>query len=48
MRRTYPWIKLLYVPANCTSVLQPCDIALNKPFKGALRDAFSSKAGGAT
>ena len=33
----YPYMKLLFVPAGCTSKLQPCDVALQKPFKqGAL------------
>lgn len=40
MRKEYPWIKLLYVPANCTSVLQPCDMALNKRVKQVTREAF--------
>lgn len=33
-------IKLLYVPAKCTDLLQECDVALNGPFKAALRRTF--------
>jgi hypothetical protein len=40
MRDEYPWIKMLYVPANCTSVLQPCDMGAMKPFKAALQEAL--------
>lgn len=28
---------VLYVPAGCTSMLQPADVYWNKPFKSALR-----------
>jgi hypothetical protein len=37
---SYDWIKLLFVPASCTSKLQVCDLALNNPFNDAVRDAF--------
>ena len=37
MHRVYPWIKLVYVPANCTDFLQVADVALNMPFKRRLR-----------
>lgn len=33
MREKYPWIGLLYVPANCTGKLQICDTVINYPFK---------------
>lgn len=40
--RTYiadalPWLKLVFVPANCTGFLQPADVSLNKPFKTRVR-----------
>ena len=34
-----PWLKLLYVPANCTDFLQIADVSLNKPFKVHLQKA---------
>jgi hypothetical protein len=34
------WLKFLFVPAKCTSTCQPCDVALNRPFKAAFRFAF--------
>ncbi|EFJ41835.1 hypothetical protein VOLCADRAFT_98096 [Volvox carteri f. nagariensis] len=33
VKATIPGALLKYVPANCTSVAQPCDVGLNKPFK---------------
>lgn len=33
------------MPANCTSKLQPCDVGVQKPFKGALRAAAAAKFG---
>jgi hypothetical protein len=34
------WLVYLFVPACCTSVCQPCDVSLNRPFKAAFRLAF--------
>jgi hypothetical protein len=34
------WLVFLYVPANCTSECQPCDVILNRPFKAAFRTFF--------
>jgi uncharacterized membrane protein YgcG len=36
----YDWIVLLYVPASMTCVLQPCDVGVNKEFKGTAVDMF--------
>ena len=36
------YIKVKFVPARCTSELQPLDLAGNKEFKDALRNQFSS------
>jgi hypothetical protein len=36
------WLKCLYVPANCTSKCQPCDVILNRPFKASFRRCFQS------
>lgn len=33
IRVTYPWLILIYVPAGCTSNLQPCDVGLQPLFK---------------
>lgn len=31
-----PWLRLLYVIARCTSILQVCDVSLNKPLKASV------------
>lgn len=33
---------MVYVPANCTSELQPMDISVNKPVKILLKDEFQN------
>eukprot|EP00731_Ephydatia_muelleri_P036376 Em0244g1a len=33
MKDEMPWLIVLYIPAACTSKLQPCDIVLNKTVK---------------
>jgi hypothetical protein len=39
---TAPWGNLKFVPPNCTSVAQPMDVGIQKPFKDRLlRDAVS-------
>lgn len=40
IRRRYPWLHLLFVPANCTSKLQPCDVAVQRPFKAGVAASF--------
>ncbi|KAG1662842.1 hypothetical protein FOA52_010633 [Chlamydomonas sp. UWO 241] len=39
---TAPWCNLKFVPPNCTSVAQPMDVGIQKPFKDRLRDAFTA------
>jgi len=34
-------IHLVFVPANCTSMLQVADVALNGPFKASIRNSFN-------
>ena len=33
IKRTFPFLILIYVPANCTSKMQVADVALNRPLK---------------
>jgi hypothetical protein len=33
LKSTYPKYHFIYIPANCTSALQPADVIINKPFK---------------
>jgi hypothetical protein len=33
IEREFPFIHILFVPANCTSKLQPCDVIANAPLK---------------
>jgi hypothetical protein len=37
MRRSYPWIRIHYVPANCTGLFQPCDVGIQRILKLAIR-----------
>ena len=37
MYTTYPWIRIHYVPANCTGLFQPCDVGIQWVFKLAVR-----------
>lgn len=41
VREQYPWLLVLYIPAACTSKLQPCDLVLNKTIKAAAAEAFA-------
>ena len=34
---TYPWIRVHYVPANCTGLFQPCDVGIQRVLKLAIR-----------
>ena len=36
------WLCVVYVPANCTSKLQPADVILQRPLKAAFRTEFNS------
>ena len=38
---TYPEVVILYIPAGCTPIGQPCDIAVQRPFKHAITGAFN-------
>jgi|LNAP01.1.fsa_nt_gb predicted nucleic acid-binding Zn-ribbon protein len=40
LRTHHPRIHLVFVPANCTSKLQVADVALQRPFKAAIRNSF--------
>jgi hypothetical protein len=41
MKANYPHIHVLYIPANCTSIYQPADVILQRPFKHAFRQEFN-------
>ena len=34
-------IHILYIPSNCTSIHQPADVILQRPFKHAFRQTFN-------
>jgi hypothetical protein len=40
MKEKHPEILLIFVPSNCTSVLQPADVILQRPFKHAFRQQY--------
>ena len=37
MAKTYPWIRIHFVPANCTGLFQPCDVGIQRVLKLAVR-----------
>jgi hypothetical protein len=37
MRKHYPWIRIHYIPANCTGLFQPCDVGIQRILKLAIR-----------
>ena len=37
LKNTYPWIRVHYVPANCTGLFQPCDVGIQRVLKLAIR-----------
>jgi len=37
MWTTYPWIRIHYVPANCTGLFQPCDVGIQRVLKLAIK-----------
>lgn len=37
MRKNYPWIRIHYIPANCTGLFQPCDVGIQRVLKLAIR-----------
>ena len=40
MKENYPRIKMIFIPANCTSVCQPADVIINKSLKHLIRQLF--------
>src|ERR1700737_3616925 len=40
IKEKHPNILLIFVPANCTSIYQPPDVILQRPFKHGFRKAF--------
>jgi hypothetical protein len=36
---TYPWLELYFIPGGCTGLFQPCDVAMQKPYKQAINHA---------
>jgi hypothetical protein len=41
MKKHHPEIHLLFIPANCTSIFQPADVRLQRPFKHAFHQEFN-------
>ena len=37
MHNTYPWIRIHYIPANCTGLFQPCDVGIQRILKLAIK-----------
>jgi len=37
MHNTYPWIRIHYIPANCTGLFQPCDVGIQRVLKLAIK-----------
>jgi hypothetical protein len=42
MSKTYPWIRIHFVPANCTGLFQPCDVGIQRVLKLAIRRSVLS------
>jgi hypothetical protein len=40
MRKTYPWIIVVYVPGGCTGRFQPCDVGIQRPFKLSTKKSY--------
>eukprot|EP00732_Lithocolla_globosa_P002205 Lithocolla_globosa_v1_NODE_1379_length_2620_cov_34.296686.p6 type:complete len:103 gc:universal NODE_1379_length_2620_cov_34.296686:1868-2176(+) len=40
VKTNYPWLKLIYVPADCTPVAQPVDLGLAAWLKARLRKFY--------
>jgi hypothetical protein len=40
LKEMFPNILLIFVPANCTSIFQPTDVILQRPFKHSFRQQF--------
>ena len=37
MYKTYPWIQIHYIPANCTGLFQACDVGIQRVLKLAIK-----------
>lgn len=37
LERTYPWIKIDFVPGGCTGIWQPCDVGIQRGLKHVIR-----------
>ena len=37
MYKTYPWIRIHYIPANCTGLFQACDVGIQRVLKLAIK-----------
>ncbi|KII82826.1 hypothetical protein PLICRDRAFT_169188, partial [Plicaturopsis crispa FD-325 SS-3] len=35
----YTWIRLIFVPAGCTGVAQPCDVGMQRPVKMSIKNS---------
>ena len=46
LKKDFPRIHLVFVPANCTSKLQVADVMLQRPFKHGVKKAFNEWAAG--
>ena len=42
LKISHPQILLIFIPANCTSVFQPADVILQRPFKHGFRQQFDN------
>ena len=42
MAKVYPWIRLHFIPANCTGLFQPCDVGIQRVLKLAMRQSALS------
>ena len=42
LKENYPNYHYVFIPANCTSVLQPADVLLNRPFKCELTNQYTN------
>ena len=40
MRKTHPNIILDFVPGGCTSIFQPCDVGIQRPFKLSVKRSY--------
>ena len=41
MKAIHPQIHVLFIPTNCTSIYEPADVILQRPFKHAFRQEFN-------